>query len=52
MGTDFMGAMRVCAHCRSNDDTVGWSDYLYFYVCDSCYTDIMDAKEDEKKNAE
>jgi hypothetical protein len=44
---DFMNVLRMCAHCRCTDETVCYSKYMNCYICDSCYTDYNDAKEDK-----
>lgn len=36
MVVDFMGVMRKCAHCKSADGTVEWSDDYDMYACDNC----------------
>lgn len=36
MAIDFMGVMRKCAHCKSTDSTVEWSDAHDMYACNNC----------------
>jgi hypothetical protein len=48
MAVDFMGVKRICAKCKSPDETVAWSSVFACYICDSCYTDTCDALEDER----
>lgn len=35
-----------CAKCK--DEDARFSLFLGYYVCDSCFTEIMDEKEDKK----
>ncbi len=49
MARDFMGVMRKCYHCKSPDDTVNWSNSMECYVCDDCFTNYNDWREDSKK---
>lgn len=45
---DHMGVLRCCAKCKSEDDTVAWSPTFDFYICDSCFTELNDTREDKQ----
>jgi len=41
---------KLCEKCLQLCETVGWSDALQLFVCDTCFTDLNDEIEDEKND--